>query len=156
MSNFDHLKNMSREELVALSEQHNVPVHHKAKPETIIKNLLDATLQPVKQPATNNEDPRRTPKVAVFNTREQVEEMLKPIRAKVPEFLSAYDDEARAVTFSCKGRLETFNLSVPMHFLRACAYEISRGRLALMGADPKHFEPGTSTGKNAYTNVVLA
>lgn len=158
--NFDNLKKLSREQLVEVAGKQGIPVHHKAKPETIIKQILDHTLVPQKpQVAAEAEyiDPRlKSVKEPIYNTKEQVEAMLSKIRATKPEFESHYDDEARSVTFRYKGAEDCHNLSVPLHWLKVKADIVARGRIAPMGHDTREWGSIHAQGPNAYTNTILA
>lgn len=165
--NFDHLKAMSAEQLVVLAAQSGVKFHPRAKTETIvkqarenpdafIKRILEAVQTPAVKP-TEFVDPRlAASKAPVFNTEAEVEAALAAIKQRVPEFRTIYDANDRTVTFNCKGAEECHNLSVPLHWLVKRAQLIMRGRLVPMGLN-EHFESlNSSTGKNSYTNTVLA
>lgn len=163
--NFDHLTAKSPAELVTLAAQTGVKFHPRAKPETILKQATDdkeafirrileaATLPTIAQPDV---DPRlATPRPVVWNTRAEVERMLEPIIARVPEFTATFQDNDTTVTFSCKGAVDSHSLSVPLRWLKQKAEIVARGRLALMALN-EHFDKTSAGGKNAYTNVVIA
>lgn len=150
----EKLQAMTREELVALAVTQGVQVHHKAKPETIIKQIVDKISQPLQQDVT---DPRLAPvREAVWLTREQVEQGIAPIKARVPEFETIFQDDDTTVTFKCKGAEDSMSLTVPYRWMMQKAQIVSRGRLSPMGLNPHFDSMNSATGKNAYTNTVLA
>jgi len=156
MSLQENLLKMSRDELVKFADTQGVQVHWNAKPETIIKQILDHLAHPPKKEA-EPVDPRLVaPKEAVFNTPEELEKALAQIKQRVPAFETKYDAEEKTVHFKCKGAEECHNLSVPLHWLVKRAQLVSRGRLVPMGLN-EHFESlNSASGKNSYTNTVLA
>lgn len=159
--NVNNLSDLSRDQLLELAGKQGLSVHHKAKPETIIKQIVDHMLTPqqpqVNQPPLEHYDPRLAPKKEpVFNTPEQVEEAIAHIKAAQPKFEALYNREERTVLFRCLGAEECHNLSVPLRVLVQKASMIKRGRIAPIGHRPTDFEPGNSGGLSAYTNVVLA
>ncbi len=89
------------------------------------------------------------------NTPDDIEAMLAPIKAKVPQFESIYNTDENTWYFRCKGSEECGNMSIPMRVIAIKARTVSRGRLALMGMND-HFDKTAATGKSAYTNTVLA
>ena len=161
----DNLAKMSREELVVLAMKQGLPKpHHKTKPASIIKLILDSVTHPMKQANEAQEKPAEEKEI-VFATREQVEEVIAEIKAQLPTFQSIYDDVARCVTFRYNGAEDCMSLSLRLLPSRANpgglsiltrAKAISRGRFALRGRDAGDFDRINATGKNAYTNVVLA
>lgn len=151
----ENMKKMSREELVKFADTQGVQVHWKAKPETIIKQVMDKVSTPPK-PVVKEEAKSTAPKEAVFNTRDQVEAALAHIKEKQPAFETIYSDEDKVVTFRCKGAENCMNMSVPLQWMVKQAQLVSRGRLVPMGLN-EHFESlNSASGKNAYTNTVLA
>lgn len=157
--NFDNLKTMKREQLVELAGKQGLNVHHKAKPETIIKQIMDHVL--VSQKPQVAADPMVDPRLAAKrpehnNTPEQVDAILAPIKARVPEFEVKYDLEENTWHFRCKGAEECGNLSIPLRIIKMKADTVSRGRLVLMGLTPHFDTMNSALGKNAYTNTVLA
>ncbi len=161
----DNLQKMSRDELVVLAMKQGLPKpHHKAKPESIIKIIMDSIAHPAKE--LNDNKSVQAPKAApLFASKEEVEEAIADIKARVPEFQSIYDDEAHCVTFRCRGAEDCISLSVPVrprpqYPMGMCIYNkakmVSRGKLALRGHSERDFDHMNAGGKNAYTNVVLA
>lgn len=149
----DNLKKMSLDELKAFAASQGIHHHHAAGIEKIMQAIVDQ----LGQPQVNDiVDPRKlAPKEPVWNTKEQVEAAIAPIRDKNPAFEAIYDDVDRTVTFRCKGAEDCLNMSVPLHWLRQKAQVVSRGRMALMGLN-QHFDQLNASGANAYTNTVLA
>lgn len=152
--NFDNLKSMSREELVSLAIKQGLSPHHKAKPETIIKQIIDKVSTPQATPAEYVDPRLMQKKEPKFNTEEDVERAVADIKAKVRDFVTEYNHEERTVTFKCRGREECHNLSVPLHWLKKCASLASQGKISPMGRP--EFDSMNASGKNAYTNAVLA
>lgn len=145
----ENLKKLSREELVDLAITQGLPKpHHKAKLETIIKNILDVAEHPPKpEIKADKEKP-----VPVFLTEEEVERLVAPLKAKVPEFKTDYDHESRCVTFSCKGAENCMNLSTAATTMMRYAGYVSAGKRAPRALAVDR----TATGNNAYTNAILA
>lgn len=165
--NFDQLKALPREQLVATAHKLQLQVHHKAKPETIAKQIWEKTYPNVTAKPTedNYVDPRlKAKKEDVYLTVEQVEDAVAPIKKERPQFETRYFDldgfevknpeEARVVQFSCLGAVESHNMTTPQRVLRNRASLVKQGKIALM-AHREHFDKGVSTGHNAYTNSVL-
>lgn len=151
--NFDNLKTMSREDLVILAAKTGVPVHHKAKPETIAKAITEAAL--VQQKPHNTPVEVKADKPKHDNTPDDVEAAIKAIKDKRPDFVSKYNVEENTWHFSYKGAEEAGNLAIPLRLIKQKADNVSLGRRALMGHQDG-FERMTSIGKNAYTNIVLS
>ncbi len=149
----EKLEAMTRDQLVELAMQQGLPKpHHKTKPESIIKVIMDS----VTHPATPKQAEAVVKKEAVFMTKQEIETMIAPIKARVPNFQTIYDNENRCVTFRFNGAEDCMSMSVAPRWMYEKARMVSRGRLALKGHSSEHFERGTSTGISAYTNVVLA
>ncbi len=157
MNLVEKMKDMDQVELRQLAATQGVKVHWKAKPDTIRQAIIDHVSQPVKAEVMKDmKHPAEKPEKPVFhNTPEEVEAMLAPIKAKVPQFESSYDTDANTWYFRCKGTEECGNLDIPMRVIAMKARTISRGRLMLMGMND-HFDKTAATGKSAYTNTVLA
>lgn len=153
MNNWENLAKMSREELVELHVKvTGVKPHHKAKPETIIKNIKDATFN--KQDAPKVEEKAAPPKVADHNTPEDVEKAIESIKAKRPEFTANYNTQENTWTFECMGAKESGNLDIPLRVIVQKATNISRGRLVMMGMS--EFEALTGGNPNsAYANKTV-
>jgi hypothetical protein len=165
---FNQLKALPREQLVATAQKLRLQVHHKAKAETIAKQIWEKTYPNVtsKQPAEDAYiDPRlATTKQDVYLTVAQVEEAVAPVKKEQPLFETKYYDldgfevkdteDARVVKFSCLGAVESHNMTTAQRILRQKANLMKRGKISLM-AHREHFAKGTSQGVSAYTNNVL-
>lgn len=155
MSLLENLKAMNRDELVKFADTQGVRVHHKAKPETIIKQIIDAVSHPI-PPAQESVDARlMAQKEPVFNTPALLEQAISHITTKYPDFKIVYSEENKVVTFSYKGSEECHNMSVPLSWLKDRARLVSRGRIAPLGR-PEFDSLNSAIGRNAYTNTVLA
>lgn len=160
----NNLDKLSRDELVVLAMKQGLPKpHHKTKSENIIKIIMDSVVNPVKPIHDKVSVPVPTP--ITFSTPEQVEEAIADIKAKTPALQSIYDNEAKCVTFRCNGAEDCVSLSVrlkarPEYPMGTSIYNkaksVSRGRFALRGHDLQTFDNINASGKNAYTNAVLA
>ena len=170
MMNFENLKTMSREQLLEVAGKQGVRVHHKAKPETIIKQIMDAVLVPQRplsqtpEPSSPLVDPNECPRIAKLreqaerdklNTPEMIEAALASIKAAQPKFESSYNREENTWTFKCLGAEESGNIFMPMRIILMKAGNVRRGKLALMGLNSE-FDNTSAGGKNAYTNTVIA
>lgn len=154
--NFNNLKDLSREQLLEVAGKQGLSVHWKAKPETIIKQIIDhASAKPKQNP--QDYDRKYVNKEPVYHTKEQIEEAIAPIKAQQPKFTTEYNEEEKTCKFSCLGAEETFNMSVPLPVLRKRASLIKRGRIAPLGHDTREWGslPGTKP-HSSYTNTVLA
>lgn len=152
--NLENLKTLTRSELAEIARQSGVRVHHKAKEDTIIKQIVDKVMLPPKQEMKHVAE--KASDIVHHNTEEDVEEAIKSLKEKVPDFVSVYNKEENTVHFKCRGVEECLNLSIPLRVIKSKAAIVSRGRLMLRGHRPESFESGNAGGKSAYTNVVLA
>lgn len=154
MTDFNQLKGMSREQLLKLAGKQGLKVHWKAKPETIIKQIMDHTLVPQKPQVA--EDKAKPAKKEYRNTREDIEAFLQKNKARQPNLMWKFNDDD-SFTVSCKGAEDCFNMHQPFTVIqRHLDLHVMRGALRPMGHSREHFESGVATGKSAYTNVVLA
>lgn len=152
--NFDNLKTLSPDQLRELAGKQGLKVHHKAKPETIIKQIIESALKPA-TPAEMQHVAEKPQQPVHHNTPDDVEAAIADIKAKIPQFESRYDLDENTWYFKCKGAEECGNLAIPMRIIKLKAASVSRGRIALMGLDG-HFDRGNAGGNSAYTNSVLA
>lgn len=152
--NFEHLKTMSREQLLEVAGKQGMRVHWKAKSENIIKQIMEAVLTPQK-PAEMQHKAEKPAPVADHNTPEQVEAVIADIKARVPQFEAIYNSEENTWHFRCKGAEECGNLDIPLRVIKMKAQTVSRGRLQLMGLT-EHFDRTAASGNSTYTNTVLA
>ncbi len=147
----ENMKKMSRDELVKFADSQGVQCHWKAKPETIIKAVMDRVSNPVK-PVEEESAPVIKP--IVWVSKDEMEKILAPIKARQPAFEAIYDDETRSVTFRCRGAEDSHSLSTRASILKQKAESVARGRKLLL-AHPE-FDKGNAGGNSAYTNVVIA
>lgn len=156
MHDYNKLKDLPREQLVKLALEHNINPHHKAKPETIIKAILEKVMEPKQQNMQHVAE--KLVKPTFHNTEEDVEAAIAKIKERLPMFQSIYateEDGSRNVTFRCKGAEECVNLAVPMRVILQKASNVSVGKRSLHAA-PGEWDNGVGKGKNAYTETVIA
>ena len=149
--NFDNLKTMSREQLVQLANTQGVPVHHKAKPETIIKAIMDKTLTPQQTQSLQHAAEKPVAPV-VKHTAEEVEAAIASIKARVPAFQASYTEDNWH--FKCNGVEEVGNLAIPLRVIVMKAGNVSKGRRVMRRLSD--FGDIVNSPNNAYTNSVLA
>jgi hypothetical protein len=148
--NFNALKDLSREQLVELAGKQGLSVHHKAKPETIVKQIMDNTL--VQQTPHNMQHPAEKVVAPVVKfTPEQVEEAIASIKARVPAFQSSYTEDNWH--FKCNGAEEVGNLAIPLRVIVMKAGNVSKGRRMMRRLTD--FGDINNSPNNAYTNSVL-
>lgn len=164
------LKKMDTKDLLNFAALQGVKTHWKAKPETIIKQIIDKVAQPVtyNQPQANTQIlskeelekmriEREIIKRTVHNTKEQVEEFMLKKQHTQPALAWDFNDEEHTVHVRCKGAEVCFNMDMPLtRMSREMDLHVMRGRLAPRAHSKEHFDPGAAGGKNAYTNTVLA
>lgn len=159
--NFENLKTMSREQLLEVAGKQGLQVHWKAKPETIIKQIMEKAFEPQKPVSVQQDDPYADPRLkaerpVVYLTQDEVEAAIAPIKARRPDFVATYNLDEHTVKFSCRGAEETINMSAKPLTIRRHAEYIARGAARPMGHDRNNFDTINAQGKNAYTNTVLA
>ena len=122
---FDKLKDLSREELVHLAVRQGLTPHHRSKPETIIKQIIEAATTPPKPPLQSMEHPaeKKMPDAAV-NTEEAVREACKAFFAK-PGFEAIFTPTTWH--FRCRGAEDSGHMSTIMRVIRMKADTVSRG-----------------------------
>lgn len=153
----NRLKVMSREELVQLAKETNTPHHHNNTKEKLIEGITNKVFEKPKQTEKKVElESQET----IFLTEEELEAVFAPIKASRPAFSTVYDHESNCVTMRYNdGRYrhaETMNLSCPMTKFKRKAAEIAKGPLLMPTHRTEDWERlGASSGKNAYTAVVL-
>lgn len=152
--NFEHLKTMDASQLREIAGKQGLHVHHKAKNETVIKQIMESALLP-KSPTPEMQHMAAQPAKPVYNhTEEDIEALIAPIKARIPQFEAIYPNDGTWI-FRCKGAEESGNMSIPPRVIKMKAENVSRGRLILMGLN-EHFDKTTASGNNAYTNSVLS
>lgn len=155
------LKSMSRDELKEFARSQGVQHHHKATADNILKAIVEQIGQQPKPQRRADETPeekieRIKAERTVHHTQEDVEAILLKNKEKQPALTwEFYDDHS--VTVRCKGAETSFNLDIPAKTIqRQLDLHVMRGRLALMGLNPHFDSMNSASGKNAYTNTVLA
>lgn len=153
MNLIDKLEAMGRDELMEIAGTQGVRVHWKAKPETIIKAIVEKVSTPVKSDMQHVAEKPQAP--VDHNTPEQIEAMLAPIKVRAPQFEAKYDLEENTWHFSCRGAEECGNMDIPMRVIQMKANTVSRGRLVMIGMKDFGDLPGNKPN-SLYTNTVLA
>lgn len=156
---------MPKAELVELARQVGAKHHHKAGEKTIIEAIKNHVFAPpVPTPVTDQtlQHPAQRPQKPVyFNTPDDIEKLLAPIKARSQRFETSYNTDDNTWLFQWKfenGRVgceESGTLNQAPRIIKQKAEVIARGPLLLKTQDPNKFEPGNAIGKNAYTNVVM-
>lgn len=158
------LKSLPREELVEIARQSGVRVHWKAKPETIVEQIITKVMQPVPQIKQDDAGPAALqPKAEEYsNTPAQVEEAIAKVKARQPRLRSIYNEEDSTFHFqwvSDNGRVmceECGTLKQKLRVIVNIANKVAMGPIMLRGHSATSFDPGNATGLSAYTNVVMA
>jgi len=157
--NLDTLRAKSRDELVALAKELNVPHHRKNSVDTLAESIINHVMNPPQTSMPAAEVKREKP--LVFCTEDEVEAALAGVKKAKPALTTSYDNEARAVRLSYNdGRHrydETVNLSAGIDLIKRRAMIVAKGQFVLRGHKPDDFGGAIapSTGINAYTNTVL-
>jgi len=151
---YSNLNKMTREQLLKLAGTQGIKIHPRAKEETIIKHIIENSVTPQTKPQMQHE--AQKPQAPVdHNTPEDVEAAIAKIKERAPQFESSYNTQDNTWHFRCKGAEECGNLDIPLRVIVMKANTISRGRLVPMGLN-QHFDQLPVSGKNGYTNTVLA
>lgn len=155
--NLNKLHSLSRDELVVLAQQHGLTVHWKAKPETIVTQIIEKVNE---KPAVVTQAQATIVKPEHHNTADDVEEALESLKAKAPRLRSFYptEDTWHFKYVMDNGRVlyeESGNLNIPLKMIVRRATVVSRGPLVLRGLN-NHFDQLPVGGNNAYTNTVIA
>lgn len=117
------LAQMPREKLVEIANTLKIKVHHKAKPETIIHQIMQQPVAYRNEAMSHPADATTAP--VVTNTVEQVQTAIATYAAK-EGFSATFPDDGTWV-FSCKGASESGNLSIPLRIIKQKAESVSRG-----------------------------
>lgn len=158
----DRLNSLPREELVQLAHESGIRVHHKAKAETIVKQIVDKVFAPAPLVAKEQsmEHVAAKPTASVYhNTPEDVELALDALK-KNERFQSRYDLTENTWHFSwvsASGRTmreECGNLDIPLRVIKMKAQSIAKGPLLLRSK--QDFSVITDPNRpDAYTNTVM-
>lgn len=141
----DDLANKSREELVEIAKNLNIKVHHKAKEDTIIKQIMQqngSRVEDAKKPKPKKGE-------TVFHSEDEVREVLKPYIAK-EGYNVIFNHVDNTVHLSYKGSEECLNLSVPMRLIERRAAHVARGRISPRGLGRD------GTYGQSYADTILA
>lgn len=148
-----HLHTMERDALLVLAKTQGVHVHHRAGKDLIIQHIIES-MKPQKQTEEAKVMAKRE-KVEHHNTKEQVEEAIKAIKDRRPQFEALYNDAENTVHFRCAGAEECVNLDIPLRVIVMKASNVSKGKRSPRAINDG-FDTIQNTPKNAYTGNVLA
>ena len=125
----------TEQEIRDIAEKLNIKAHHKAKPETIVNQILQQgqayVADAMKHPAE-----RSNPVISYVNTPDDVRNAIKHIASKDGFECRFLDDNTWH--FRCKGAEDSGNLSIPLRVIVTKAEMVSRGKRSLLG-----FKDGT-------------
>lgn len=154
MAHIDNLKKMTREQLVELALKQGLPKpHHKANEATIIKSIVDSmTPQTPQNKATEqHKQPNE-----VRNTAETILMLLDRLRAERPSITWELDEYEETLTVKNAHAAVSFNWHIPLRVMerhiRLHVFNPTRP----LGLNHHFDEMPSASGKNAYTNTVLA
>lgn len=111
----DTLKAMDRSQLMELCSKLDIKIHHKAKDETVRKQILEQVASRQME-NKNTEPPAPKPVAPVFNHTE--EDVLKAIGDLATK--DGFDikfPKDNTVIFTYRGISESVNMSIPMHVI---------------------------------------
>lgn len=126
----EDLSGKSREELVSMAEKLKIKVHHKAKAETIINQIMQQPQAYVKQSMDHIAQTVATP--IVTNTQDEVLQALQKHMAK-DGYKVIFDAHENTVHLSYKGAEECMNLAIPLRIIVQKADTVARGRVSPRG-----------------------
>jgi hypothetical protein len=150
---FDNLKELPREQLVILAAKQGLSVHHKAKPETIIKQIMD-NLTPQKPQVSQEKDVAKEKK-EVKNTETQIVALLEEAKQRQPKLEWEINAEERTFHARCAGAEACFNWDQPLTVIqRHLTLHVLRGAMRPRAIN-EHFDQLHNSPKNAYTGNVL-
>jgi hypothetical protein len=109
----DTLKTMERPQLMELAGKLDIKVHHKAKDETVRKQILE---QVASRQMAKTEEPAPKPVAPVFNhTEEEILQAIGDLATK--EGFNVKFPKDNTVIFTYRGISESVNMSIPMHVI---------------------------------------
>lgn len=135
--NLNNLMSMDRPALVELALKHGLKPHHKAKAETIAKQIIEHVTQPKQEDVHPSQVAKPDP---TLNTQEQVLDKIKPFVDRGLEATFSGD----TWTFKCRGAEECGHMSVPLRLIQQKARNVSYGARRL---------PAIKDGKNIIMMV---
>lgn len=120
--NYDNLQKLELPELRTLAIQQGMTPHHRAKKDTLIRQIIEHVTQPpvkkdMKHPA------EQPPKEAKLNTEADVSEAIKPFMKE--GYQAIFTEENWH--FKYKGAEDCGHMSVPLRVIRMKAESVSRG-----------------------------
>lgn len=132
--NREELQTKSLEELKDIAQKLKVKVHHKAKEESIINQILQ---QPVayQTDAMQHVSQQQAPEPLVIHTEEQVRNAIKK-QLQNEDFQAIFKPD-NTWTFKYNGREDSGHMSTSLRVIQIKAESVARGRLA-----PKGFKDG--------------
>lgn len=148
----NNLKNLPREDLVKLAAQYGVPVHHKAKPEKIIRDIGEAISTQAK-PKVAEAKPEAPKKVVVIQTEDDVRASINHVLAKEGYLIKFNGDDT--VTFRYKGAEECIHLSSSPLKIKRVAEDVAKGARRIM-ALTQEFDATNPNAVSQYTKTVLS
>lgn len=122
--NFENLTKLPIEELRTLAAQHGIKPHHKAKPETLAKQIIDKVVNPAPKKQEMQHPAQKPAAAPVINTEEQVREACKAYFSR-----EGYEVTFTGETWHFKyaGAEDTGHMSVPLRIIRMKAESVARG-----------------------------
>lgn len=155
MAHIDNLKNLTRDQLVDVAMKQGLPKpHHKAKPETIIKSIVDS-MTPQK-PIAQDAKPEAKKADEVRNTRETIEPLLERLKSERQNLAWEFDELDETVTVRHAHAAVSFNWHIPLRVIERHVRLHVFNPTRPLGLNNHFDEMPSASGKNAYTNTVLA
>jgi len=134
----ESLSGKTPEELRVIAKKLNMKPHHNAKPETIIRQILQ---QPQAYVRDAMQHVATTPVAPTHdNSPEIVLEAIKQYSDK-EGFTAEFPDDGTWI-FKCRGSEESGNLAIPLRIIKQKALFVAKGRRALMSLGKDNTYPG--------------
>jgi hypothetical protein len=142
--NFDELKSRDIADLRKLAAQYGIRTHHKQKPETIAKLIVEfvankPTGEQLKHPA---EQPQKEP--LKINSEDEIRATIARQLEK-PGFTADFPGDDTWL-FRCRGAEEAGHMSVPLRVIRSKAESVSRGAISPRGIVDNKINPTANSG----------
>lgn len=144
------LKGKSLDELRAIATKIGIVPHYRAKPETLMRQILEKSLVQPTPPKTMEHKAEAPAKPVHNNTPEDVLEAIKMFTAK-EGFKADFPGDGTWI-FKYKGAEESGNLAIPLRVIKIKAENVSRGRRAPIAMPSETFDNAVAKG---YANTVL-
>ena len=145
------LKMMSREQLVDTAKQQGLKVHGKAKPETIINQIMANMVPPTQ---TDKAEPKAKPAPVVDHNTE--EDVLKAVQKLVDRGLEVKFPGDGTWHFKCRGAEDSGNLSIPLRVIVMKAGTVAQGARRIRTQSDRDFDAIPTNPQSRYTSTVLA